>query len=119
MQAVEKNLHEWRSYPTTAQIATEVINVAAKVCPGVNIYVALLGSGGKHMDYVACSENSNMTGNILHAEEGVSFNVVDHQVLSCCDATFVSCGKPNFYVSYFCIRKLFLWKKASLTKASS
>lgn len=84
MQGVERNLNEWRSYPTTTQIAKAVINVAVTVTPGVNIYVALLGVGGKRLDYVACSENSNMSGNFLHVGEGVSFNVIDHQVICVC-----------------------------------
>lgn len=83
MQGVERDLNEWRSYPTTAQIAKAVINVAATVAPGVNIYVALLGAGGKRLDYVACSENSSMTGKVLLAGEGISFSVIDHQVRVC------------------------------------
>ena len=97
MQGVERDLHEWRSYPSTTQIAKEVINVAAMVCPGVNIYVGLLGAGGKRLDYVACSENSNMAGNILRAEEGISFSVIDHQVLPF--ATFSELSQPTFYSS--------------------
>jgi hypothetical protein len=82
MQGVERDLNEWRSLPTTAQIAQEVIDVAAKVAPGVNIYVALLASGGKRLDYVSSSDGSNMTGQVLHAGEGISFNVIDHQVFN-------------------------------------
>lgn len=80
MQGVERDLHEWRSYPTSALISKAVIDVASKVTPGVNIYVALLVPGGKRLDYVACSENSHMAGEVLHAGEGVSFTVIEHQV---------------------------------------
>lgn len=81
MQDVERDLTSWRSYPTSTQIAQEVIGVAEKVTPGVNIYVALLAPGGKRLDYIACSKDSNMTGEVLYAGDGVSFSVIDHQVL--------------------------------------
>ena len=81
MQGVERDLHEWRSFSTSEEIAKVVINVASQVTPDVNIYVALLSKGGDRMTYVACSAKSNMTGKILHDGEGVSFTVVDNQVV--------------------------------------
>ena len=83
MQDVERDLNSWRSFQTTKQIADEVIKVAGKVLPNVNIYVALLSAGGTvSLEYIACSENSKMIGNVLRSNEGISFGVIEQQVVT-------------------------------------
>ena len=82
MQDVERDLNSWRSFQTTKQIADEVIKVAGKVLPNVNIYVALLSAGGGSLEYIACSENSKMIGNVLRSNEGISFGVIEQQVVT-------------------------------------
>lgn len=113
MQGVEKDLHEWRTYPTTTQIAREVINVASKVTPGCSIYVALLAAGGKRLDYVASSENSNMTGKCLNADEGVSFGVVDQQVTF----VFTSMGLTFTLSMFYMTQETLLIEKGFVDKS--
>jgi len=77
VKEVEAQLFVWRNL-SLQEMCQNTMNMAARVLPGTDVYIGLLGEGGYVINFLSATSNSQMMNKVLARGKGIGFDVIEH-----------------------------------------